>query len=110
MSSNNNLWEHLSKVGILPCDDGDHDVEIDDPVHPSWIARSFHFDCLQLDNTVFHDVYATLSIEGTTEVTFASFDFTVRVDIDQVILLIDQFEGALRERLRSFLENRGELI
>ncbi len=81
--------------------DGDN-VDIDDSNHPSWIIHSFSFDCLTFSGNVYYDVYATLNSEGVFEINFTSFDFKDSGNLEDIIILIDETEGALRDSLRSF--------
>ena len=107
LSIENDLWSHLAKTGILPCNDRST-IETDLSEHP-WVVHSFSFDCITLNDIIFRDVHATVDINGVSEITFTGFDSPGHVDLSSALVNLDEMEGNLRERLRSFTENNDDL-
>ena len=106
MSSNEEIWQHLRNANLFPCD-GNTNVEINLHDPSSRILRSFFFNCLRFeDGTQFSEVEAIITHNGIVEVTFNGIEIPQRVDLEDIILIIDEMENQLRESLRNFLENR----
>lgn len=75
-SIDDGLWSGLQRLGIFPCDNDNHQLEIFTGTRLSSMRLSLHFECLIIDSLEISDVNVVVNRDGSIDLEIYEIAFS----------------------------------